>query len=67
MSEKEEKVEFEHHVDTSELHSYMPALVGLAAGAFVAAGVIFLLKGPPHSKNHIFGIPMAWGRMVFMG
>ena len=45
MANNEEKKEFEHHVDTSEIHSYMPALIGLASGAFVAAGVIFMLKG----------------------
>ena len=45
MSDNEEKVEFEHHVNTEEVHSYMPALIGLAAGVFVAAGVIFMLKG----------------------
>ena len=45
MTNNEEKVEFEPHVDTSEIHSYMPALIGLGAGAFVAAGVIFMLKG----------------------
>ena len=44
-SDNEEKVEFEHHVNTEEVHSYMPALIGLAAGVFVAVGVIFMLKG----------------------
>ena len=45
MSEKEHENEFEHHVNPDEIHSYMPAVIGLGAGILVATGIIFMLKG----------------------
>ena len=67
MSEKKHENEYEHHVNPNEVHSYLPALIGLAAGILVAAGIIFMLKGFSMAIGAVMVLVFVLLILIFVG